>query len=91
MMRSGKMSQLLVKLNFHFLTECIHHLQSYLLQQTLLKLVNWFQRYGQVEGLQKQQKTRQMFPFNWLYLKISICTSIRVQTHFVCSDHIQFH
>ena len=28
------------------LIDCIHHLQSYFLQQTPLKLVSWFKRYG---------------------------------------------
>ena len=26
-----------------------------------------------IEGSAKQKKTKETFPFNWLYLKISIC------------------
>ena len=53
---SSKMSQKLVKFNFDFSDwlYCIHHLQSYILQQTPLKLVNWFQTLGiwkVVEGI----------------------------------------
>ena len=36
-----------------FLIDCIHHLQSYFLQQTPLKFVNWFKNIKVVEGLQK--------------------------------------
>ena len=45
---------------FVFLIDCMYHLQSYLLEQTLLKLVNWFQRYRQLKDLKKKQnKTKQ--------------------------------
>ena len=67
---------------FICLIVCIHHLQSYLLQQTPLKLANWFQRYMQLKGCKtKQNKTKQkqtkkqIISFIWLCLtfcKISI-------------------
>ena len=51
-----------------FLINCIHHLQNFLLQQIPLKLVNWFQRYGQLKGYKNKRK--QKFDcFVWLYLR----------------------
>ena len=43
---------------FIFLIDCILHLQSYLLLQTPLKLVHWFQRYGQLKGCKNNRKQR---------------------------------
>ena len=73
---------------FIFLIDCIHHLQSYILQQTPLKSVNWFQIYRLLKGCKsnwKQKKNKQTktnkqtskkkkkMCFVWLYLKINIC------------------
>ena len=55
-----------------FLVDCIHPLQSYLLQQTPLKLVNWFQRYRQLQDC-KNNRSKDITCFDWLYLKINIC------------------
>ena len=44
---------------FIFLTNCMHHFHSYILQKTPLKLVNWFQRYEQLKDAKniRKQKT----------------------------------
>ena len=44
---------------FIFLTNCMHHFYSYILQKTPLKLVDWFQRYEQLKDAKnnKKQKT----------------------------------
>ena len=43
---------------FIFLIDCIDHLQSYLVQQTPLKLVNWFQKYWQLKGSKNNREQR---------------------------------
>ena len=55
----------------------IHHLQSdFFLQQTALKLVNWFQRYGQLKGCKNQKETKEIVCFVWLGLrKKDVCLS----------------
>ena len=74
-----------VKLSF-FLTDCIHNLQSYtFLQQTKLKLVNWFQRYGQLKGCKKTTGKKDINCFVWLYVKISIC-----EFQLTLLDHITY-
>ena len=37
-----------------FLFNCMHHFHSYILQKTPLKLVNWFQGYGQLNDANKK-------------------------------------
>ena len=65
---------------FVFLINCIRHLQSYLLQQqsyllqqSLLQLVNQFQRYVLKKDCKNNRKQR-IICFVWLYLK-SVYTS----------------
>ena len=52
----AKLSLKSVKFNVHFC--CTHHLQSYLFQQTPLKLVNWLQRNRPIKDNKNQKKTR---------------------------------
>ena len=66
---------------FILLIDCMHHLQSYLLQQTPLKLVNWFHRYRQLKGCKNNRKQRNYL----LYLKISIC-----KFHLILLNHITY-
>ena len=41
-----------------FLTNCMHHFHSYILQKTPLKLVNWFQRYEQLKDAKNNRKQK---------------------------------
>ena len=80
---------------FIFLIDCIHHLKSYILQQTPLKSVNWFQIYRLLKGCKKaignkkqkqtnkQKKKKKKMCFVWLYLKINI-----YELQFIWLDHI---
>ena len=43
---------------FIFLTNCMHHFHSYILQKTPLKLVNWFQRYEQLKDAKNNRKQK---------------------------------
>ena len=55
----------------------MHHLQSYLLQQTtlnILKSVNWFQRYGQSKGC-KIIGSKEIICFVWLHTLKSVFAS----------------
>ena len=47
-----------IQVSWFFLTDCIHHLQKYLLHQTILKLVSWFQSYEQLKGCKSNKKKR---------------------------------
>ena len=67
---SSKISLKSVKFNFHF-SDWLN-LQSYLVQQTPQKLVEWFQNYRQLKGCKNNRKQRN-YLLVWLYLKISIC------------------
>ena len=63
-----------------FLTNCMHHFNSYIYQKTPLKLVNWFQRYEKLKDAKnnRKQKTfsalfgfilKSIFPTSdWFYL-----------------------
>ena len=57
---------------FIFLTNCLHHIYSYVLVKTPLKLVNWFQRYEQLKVAKNNRKQKNIFCLVWLYLKIHI-------------------
>ena len=65
-----------------FLSNCMHHFNSYILQKTPLKLVNWFQRY---EKLKDAKNNRKQETFVWLYLKINI-SDFRL----ILLDHITY-
>ena len=52
---------------FIFLPYCMHHFQSYILQKTPLKLVNWFQRY---EKLKDAKNNRKQHTFSALFASI---------------------
>ena len=67
---------------FIFLTDCIHHLQSYLLQQIPLKLANWFQIYRQLKGCKNR---RNYLPCLAISLRYQC---LRVPTHYTWSHHI---
>ena len=41
-----------------FLTNCMHHFHSYILQKIPLNLVNWFQRYEQVKNVKNNRKQK---------------------------------
>ena len=41
-----------------FLTNCLHHFHSYILQKTPLKLVIWFQRYEQLKDAKNKGKQK---------------------------------
>ena len=43
---------------FIFLTNGMHHFHRYILQKTLLKLVNWFQRYEQFKDAKNKRKQK---------------------------------
>ena len=43
---------------FSFLTNCMHHFLSYILQKTPLKLINWFQRYEQLKDAKNNRKQK---------------------------------
>ena len=43
---------------FIFLTNCMHHCHSYILQKTPLKLVNCFQRYEQLKDAKNNRKQK---------------------------------
>ena len=43
---------------FIFLNNCMHHFNSYILQKTPLKLVNWFQRYEQLKDAENNRKQK---------------------------------
>ena len=43
---------------FIFLTNCMHHCDSYILRKTPLKLVNWFQRYEQFKNVKNNTKQK---------------------------------
>ena len=43
---------------FIFLNNCMHHLYCYILQKTPLKLVNWFQRYEQLNDAKHNRKQK---------------------------------
>ena len=70
---------------FIFLTNCMHHFHSYILQKNPLKLVNWFQRYEQLKDAKNNKKTKDIFCFAWLYLKITIFDFL-----LILLDHITF-
>ena len=56
-----------------FLTNCMHHFRSYILQKAPLKLVNWFQRYEQLKDAKNNRKQKTFSEHSvWLYLKINI-------------------
>ena len=57
---------------FILLIDCRLHLQSYLLQQTPLKLVNWSKDTGSWRVV-KIIGNKEIFCFVWLYLTICIC------------------
>ena len=83
---SSKISLKSVKFSFcFFLTNCMHHFHSCILQKTPLNLVNWFQRYEQLKEAKKKQETKDIFCFVWLYLKISI-SDFRL----ILLDHITY-
>ena len=43
---------------FSFLTTCLHHSYSYILQKTPLKLVSFFQRYEQLKDAKNNRKQK---------------------------------
>ena len=65
------------------LIDYIHHLQSYLLEQTPLNLGDWFQRYGQLKGC--KNKGKQIICFVWLYRGLSF--SLEGGPKFTKSQH----
>ena len=65
---------------FIFLTNCMHHFYSYILQKTPLKLVNWFQRY---EHLKDAKNKRKQKTFSALFG--SILKSIFLTSDWFCS------
>ena len=74
-------------LNFNFSDWLyVHHLQTYLLQQTRLKLVNWFQRHRQLRGC-KITGNKYIFCFNFC-LTTSLNQYLQVPTPFAQSHHI---
>ena len=44
--------------DFIFLTNCMHHFHSYILQKTPLKLINWFLRYEQLKDAKNNRKQK---------------------------------
>ena len=43
---------------FIFLTNCMHHFDSYILLKTPMKLVNWFQRYALLKDATNNRKQK---------------------------------
>ena len=70
---------------FLFLTNCMHHFHSYILQKTPLKSVNCFQRYEQLKDAKNNGKQKTFSALVWLYLKINI-SDFRL----ILLDHITF-
>ena len=60
---------------FTFLTNCLHHFHSYILQKTPLKLVNWFQRYEQLKDAKNNRKQKTFFALFGSILKSIYPTS----------------
>ena len=69
-----------------FLIDCIHHLQSYPLQQTPLNWSNGFKDNGSWR-VAETIGNKEMRCLVWLYLKISI---FWVPIHFASSRHIYY-
>ena len=44
--------------HFSFLTTCLHHFHSYILQKTPLNLASWFQRYEQLKDAKNNRKRK---------------------------------
>ena len=77
---------------FIFLTNCMHHFHSYILQKTPLKLVDWFQRYEQLKDAENNRKQNTFFCFVWLYLKINISDfRLILLDHITYSRHKAIH
>ena len=72
---SSKISLKSFKFNFIFLTNCMHHFHSYILQKTPLKLVNWFQRYEQLKDAKNNRKQKTFFALFGSILKSIFPTS----------------
>ena len=53
-----KQNQSEVQSNSVFLIICMHHFHSYILQKTLLRLVNWFQRYKHLKNAKNNRKQK---------------------------------
>ena len=72
---------------FIFLTSCMHHFYSYILQKTSLKLVNWFQRYEQSKDVKNNRKQK-----TFSALLSSILKSIFPTSDWFCSitSHILY-
>ena len=66
-MWSSKMS--LKSVTFNFLIDCKHHLQNFLLQQTPLTLLNWFQRDRAVASLTVPGGQEFHFPHFFLWFQ----------------------
>ena len=78
---------------------CMHHFHSYNLQKTLLKFVNWFQRYEQLKNAKNNRKQetssalfgsilKSVFPTSdWFCL----ITSQLLKTYLVHKLHYHYH
>ena len=62
---------------FIFLTNCMHHFHSYILQETSLKLINWFQRYQQLKEAKNNWKQKTFSALFGSILKSIFLTSDR--------------
>ena len=70
---------------FIFLTKCMHHFHTYILQKIPLKLVNWFQRYEQLKDAKNNRKQK---TFSALFG--SILKSIFPTSRLILLDHITY-
>ena len=76
---------------FTFLTNCLHHFHSYILQKTPLKLVNWFQRYEQLKDAKNNRKQKTFFALFGSILKSIYPTSgwfCLITSHFLLQKEL---
>ena len=60
---------------FTFLTNCMQHFHSFILQKTPLKLVDWFQRYEQLKDAKNNRKQKKFSALFGCILKLIFPTS----------------